>query len=149
MPNGKLNRRESQSHDDWEGCSSMVSEEFIRHADSSQSATCKIGPLGVSTFVPSRALRRLLRRDIRENRHGQNHARMGRVRDSISQRGEGIGSLECRRAAPQWRRFRQGSVPGDAGGPSAFHFNEQVHRYIDYHNHSDYSNYSILQAGQE
>ena len=70
---------------------------------------------------------------------------MGRVRDSISRRGEGMGSLECRRAAPQWRRFRQGSVPGDAGGPSAF---EQVHRYIDFHNYSDYSNYSLLQGGQ-
>ena len=63
--------------------------------------------------------------------------RMGRVRDSISRRGEGMGSLECRRAAPQWRRFRQGSVPGDAGGPSAFHFNEQVHRYL-VHNYSDF-----------
>ena len=53
-----------------------------------------------------------------------------------------------RRAAPQWRRFRQGSVPEDAGGPSAFDFNEPVHRYIDYHNYSDYSNYSLLQGGQ-
>ena len=71
--------------------------------------------------------------------------RMCRVPDLISQRGEGRGSLECRRAAPQWRIFRQGSVPGDASGPSAFDFNEQVHRYIDYHNYSDYSNYSLLQ----
>ena len=46
--------------------------------------------------------------------------RIGRVRDSISRRGEGMGSLECRHAAPQWRRLRQGSVLGDAGGPSAF-----------------------------
>ena len=37
-----------------------------------QSATFKIGPLGVSTFVLNRALRRLRRGDIRENRHGQN-----------------------------------------------------------------------------
>ena len=29
----EINRRESQSHDDWEGCSSMVREEFIRHAE--------------------------------------------------------------------------------------------------------------------
>ena len=76
---------------------------------------------------------------------------MGRVRDLISQRrrrGEGMGSLECRRAVQQCRRFRQGSVPEDAGGPSAFDFNEQVHRYIDYHNDSDYFNYSLLQGGQ-
>ena len=46
----------------------MMREEFIRHAE----RICKIGPLGVSTFVPSRAPRRLRRRDIRENRHWQN-----------------------------------------------------------------------------
>ena len=90
----------------------------------------------------SRALRRLRRGDIRAT------GRMDRVRDSISRRGEGMGSLECQRAAPQWRRFRQGRVPGDAGGPSAFDFNEQVHRYIDYHNYSDYFDYSLLQGGQ-
>ena len=39
---------------------------------------------------------------------------MGRVRDSISRRCEGMGLLECLRAAPLWRRFLQGSVPGDA-----------------------------------
>ena len=73
---------------------------------------------------------------------------MGRVCALISRRGKGIGSLECRRAVQQWLRFRQDSVPGDAGGPSAFDFNEQVHRYIDYDNYSDYSDYALLQDGQ-
>ena len=30
-----------------------------------------------------------------------------------------MGSLNRERAAPQRQRFRQGSIPGDAGGPSA------------------------------
>ena len=76
-------------------------------SSATQSATFKIGPLGVSTFVLSRALRRLQRSNIRENSTGK----MGRVRDLISLRGEGMGSLECRRAVPQWLRFRQDSVP--------------------------------------
>ena len=42
--------------------------------------------------------------------------RIGRTCDSITRRGEGMGSLHD---APQWQRFRQGSISGDAGGPSA------------------------------
>ena len=45
--------------------------------------------------------------------------RIGRVCDSITRRGEGIGTLECGRAAPQRQRFREGSAWGDAGGPLA------------------------------
>ena len=45
--------------------------------------------------------------------------RIGRVCDSITRRGEGMGSLKRERAAQQWQRFRQGSIPGDAGGPLA------------------------------
>ena len=30
-----------------------------------------------------------------------------------------MGSLKRGRAAPQWLKFQQGSIPGDAGGPSA------------------------------
>ena len=43
-----------------------------RSSSATQSATSKIVQLGVSTFVPSRALGCLRRSNIRENRHGQN-----------------------------------------------------------------------------
>ena len=46
--------------------------------------------------------------------------RMGQVCYSIMRRGQGMGSLERWREAAQWQRFQQGSVPGDAGCPSAF-----------------------------
>ena len=46
--------------------------------------------------------------------------RMGQVCYSITRRGQGMGSLERGREAAQWQRFQQGSVPGDAGCPSAF-----------------------------
>ena len=60
---------------------------------------------------------------------------MGRARDSISRRGEG----RVRSNAGVLLRSGGGfDMAGDAGGPSAFDFNEQVHRYIDYHNDSDY-----------
>ena len=45
--------------------------------------------------------------------------RIGRVCDSITRRGEGMGSPKHRCAAPQRQWFRQGSIPGDAGNPSA------------------------------
>ena len=147
MPIGKSSRRESQSHDDWEGCSSMVREEFIRHAE----LHMQDRPAGSFDFRAAAESSPSPPPTPRHPREPPRKEWVGCVtqRVSISRRGEGMGSLECRRAAvPQWRRFRQGSVPGDAGGPSAFDFNKQVHRYIDYHNYSDYSNYSILQGGQ-
>ena len=118
----------------------MVYKEFIRHAERHMQDR----PAGSLDFrAESSPLQPPTQRHPREPPRAE---WVGR--DSISRRGEGMGSLECQRAAPLWQRFRQGSVPGDAGGPSAFHFNEQVHRYIDYHNYSDYSNYSLLHGGQ-
>ena len=106
----------------------MVREEFIRHADRHMQDRPAVSFDFRAELSPSQPP---TPRHPRETPRALSSGRMGRMRDSISRRGEGMRSLEYRRAAPQWRRFRQGSVPGDASGPSAFDFNEQVNRYID------------------
>ena len=69
-----------------------------RSSAATQSATCKIGPLGVSTFVQSRIVEPFAASyaasasDNRDNSYGQNW--------SGARRGGGMGSLECRCAAP-------------------------------------------------
>ena len=75
-----------------------------------QSATCKIGQLGISTFVLSRALQGFAASDA--TTATTSTGRMGLVHDSISRRCEGMGSLECRRAAPRALPRRHGTHPG-------------------------------------
>ena len=87
-----------------------------RSSSATQSTTCRIGPRGVSTFVPGRAFAAADAATAATTATGK----MGLVCYSITRRGQGMGSLERGRAAQQWRRFQQGSVPGDAGCPSAF-----------------------------
>ena len=118
-----------------------------RSSSATQSATCKIGPLGVTEFRLSCRVEPLAASDAATSARTAT-GRMCRMRDSISRRGEGMGSLECRRAAPQWRRFRQGSIPEDASGPRNLTSTNTCTGILSYHNYSDYSNYYLLQGRQ-
>ena len=85
-----------------------------------QSATCKFGPQGPSILMQTRALRRLQRRDNRDrHRHDSSGFLLTQPTTRRWRATERMGLLKCGRAAPQYLRFGQCSIQGDAGGPLA------------------------------